>query len=215
MVRPLAERGREYVRRPLNAVLGAPSHIAVLRSLYTTGAGLTGREIARSAGVAVQATHDALARLAAANLVRWTQAGRAHVYELNRDHFLFRSGIQPLLDAESEFRSQIRAILKRALSGHVLLAAIFGSVARGEDHPESDFDLIMIVEREKDRAKAYDRTNAVSEKLRKEFGVRLSSMAFGRSEFQQNYRKGKSFFQTVVKEGEALVGMDLAEVVRG
>lgn len=29
MVRPLAERDREYVRRPLNAVLGAPSHIAV------------------------------------------------------------------------------------------------------------------------------------------------------------------------------------------
>jgi hypothetical protein len=92
MVRPLAERNREYVRRPLNAVLGAPSHIAVLRSLYTTGAGLTGREIARSAGVAVQATHDALARLAAASLVRWTQAGRAHVYELNRDHFLFKNG---------------------------------------------------------------------------------------------------------------------------
>src|SRR5712671_3736166 len=215
MVRPLAERDREYVRRPLNAVLGAPSHIAVLRSLHTMGAGLTGRAIARSAGVAVQAAHDALARLAAANLVRWTQAGRAHVYEINRDHFLFKNGILPLLEAESAFRSQIRAILKRALSGHVLSAAIFGSVARGEDHPESDLDLIMIVERAEDREKAHDRTNAASEKLRKEFGVRLSSMAFGRSEFRQNYRKGKSFFQTVVKEGETLVGLDLAEVVRG
>lgn len=178
-------------------------------------AGLTGREIARSAGVAVQATHDALARLAAANLVRWTQAGRAHVYELNRDHFLFKNGILPLLEAESEFRSHIRAILKRALSGHVLSAAIFGSVARGEDVPESDLDLIMIVELAKDREKAHDRTSAASEKLRKEFGVRLSSMAFGRSEFRQNYRKGKSFFQTVVQEGETLVGMDLAEAVRG
>ncbi len=215
MVRPLAERGREYARRPLNAVLGAPSHIAVLRSLHTRGAGLTGREIARSSGVAVQATHDALARLAAANLVRWMQAGRAHVYELNRDHFLFKNGIGPLLEAESEFRSHIRAILKRALAGHVLSAAIFGSMARGEDHPESDLDLIMIVERRKDREKAHDRTDVVTEKLREEFGVRLSPMAFGRSEFRENYRKGKSFFQTVVREGETLVGMDLAEVVRG
>jgi predicted nucleotidyltransferase len=215
MVRPLAELDREYARRPLNAVLGAPSHIAVLRSLYTTGVGLTGREIARSSGVAVQATHDALARLAAANLVRWMQAGRAHVYELNRNHFLFKNGIQPLLEAESEFRSHIRSILKRALSGHVLSAAIFGSAARGEDRPESDLDLIMIVEREKDREKAHARTSVVSERLLREFGVRLSSMAYGRSEFRKNYRKGKSFFQTVVQEGEMLVGMDLAEVVRG
>src|SRR5579862_8128660 len=215
MVRPLAQRNREYVRRPLNTVFGAPSHIAILRSLHTTGVGLTGREIARSAGVAVQSTHDALARLAAANLVRWTQAGRAHVYHLNRDHVLFKDGIRPLLEAESAFRSQIRAVLKRALSGHVLSAALFGSVARGEDRPESDLDLLMIVERGKDREKAHERTIAVSERLRNEFGVRLSSMAYGRSEFRQQYRKGKAFFHAVVREGETLAGMDLAEVVRG
>jgi predicted nucleotidyltransferase len=215
MVRPLGERDRQYVRRPLNAVLGAPSHIAVLRSLYTTGRGLTGREIARSSGVAVQATHDALARLAAANLVRWMQAGRAHVYELNRDHFLFKNGIQPLLEAESEFRSRIRSILKRALAGRVLSAAIFGSMARGEDRPESDLDLIMIVGHTRDREKPHDRIGVVSEKLRKEFGVRLSSMAYGREEFRQNYMKGQSFFQTLVREAETLLGLDLAEVVRG
>lgn len=215
MVRPLGERGREYARRPLNAVLGAPSHIAVLRALYRMGAGLTGREIARSSGVAVQATHDALARLEAASLVRWMPAGRAHVYTLNRDHFLCKNGIGPLLEAESEFRSRIRSILKRALMGRVLSAAIFGSVARGEDHPESDLDLIMIVEHARDREKAHDWTGAVTEKLREEFGVRLSPMAFGRSEFRENHRKGKSFFQTVVKEAETLVGLDLAEVVRG
>jgi predicted nucleotidyltransferase len=215
MVRPLGERGREYARRPLNAVFGAPSHIAVLRTLHRTGAGLTGREIARSSGVAVQATHDALARLEAASLVRWTPAGRAHVYRLNRGHYLFKNGIGPLLEAESEFRSRIRSILKRALSGHVLSASIFGSVARGEDQPESDLDLIMIVEHEKDREKAHRRTGAVSERLREEFGVRLSPMAFGRAEFRKNNQKGKPFFQTVVKEGETLLGLDLAEIVRG
>ena len=214
MVRPLGERGREYVRRPLNVLLGVPSHIAVLRGLAAAGVGLTGREIARSAGVAVQATHDALARLEAVGLVRWLPAGRAHLYQLNRDHFLFKNGIGPLLEAESEFRSAIRSILKRALSGHVLSAALFGSVARGEDRPESDLDLLMIVERGKDRERAHDRTGAVSERLRKEFGVRLSPMAFSRAEFRAKFRKGHSFFQTVVREAESLVGPDLAEVVR-
>src|ERR1041384_1458905 len=98
MVRPLAVRDREYVRRPLNVLLGAPSHIAILRTLYFSGSGMTGRAIARMSGVAVQATHDALAKFAEVELVRWLPAGRAHLYQLNHEHYLFSQGLKPLLE---------------------------------------------------------------------------------------------------------------------
>jgi predicted nucleotidyltransferase len=215
MVRPLAVRDREYVRRPLNVLLGAPSHIAILRALYMSGSGMTGRQIARMSGVAVQATHDALARFAEVGLVRWLPAGRAHLYQLNRDHYLFAQGILPLLEAEGEFRSRIKAILKRALEGHVISAAIFGSAARGDDRPDSDLDLLLIVEHRKDREKAQDRAGAVFDRLKNEFGVTLSAISFGRAEFVAGYRKGKSFFQNVVREGETVTGKELGAVVRG
>jgi predicted nucleotidyltransferase len=215
MVRPLDARSREYVRRPLNVLLGAPSHIAVLRTLHRSGTGMTGRQIARLSEVAVQATHDALARLEEANLVRWVPAGRAKLYELNRNHYLFAKGILPLLEAESEFRSHIKAILRRALEGHVVSAAIFGSAARGDDRPTSDLDVLLIAESRKDREKAEDRAGAVFDRLKKEFGVTLSAVSFGLPDFVAGYRKGKSFFQTVVKEGETVAGKELTEVIRG
>lgn len=215
MTRPSALRDRHYVRRPLDTLLGAPSHIAVLRTLSKATRGLTGREIARLSGVAAQATLDALGRLESAGFVRWLPAGRAHLYELNHGHFLLKSGILPLLEAESEFRPRIRTILKRSLEGHVVSAAIFGSTARGEERSGSDLDLLIIIERREDREKALGETDAVSERLRKEFGIRLSPLAISRSELREGYRKGASFFRAVVKEGETVAGIDLLEVVHG
>ena len=215
MVRPLAVRHREYVRRPLNVLLGAPSHIAILRTLHASGTGMTGRQIARMSGVAVQATHDALARFEEIGLVHWLAVGRAHLYQLNHDHYLFAKGILPLLEAEQEFRTRIKAILRRTLEGHVISAVIFGSTARGDDRPDSDLDLLLIVEQRKDREKAQDRADAAFDRLKKEFGVTLSAISFGRGEFVAGYQKGKSFFQTVVKEGETVAGKELSEVIRG
>jgi predicted nucleotidyltransferase len=215
MVRPLAVRDREYVRRPLNVLLGAPSHIAILRTLHRSGSGMTGREIARLSGVAVQATHDALARLEEPGLVHWVPAGRAKLYQINRDHYLFAKGLLPLLEAEGEFRSHIKAVLRRALEGHVVSAAIFGSTARGDDRPDSDLDLLLIVEHRKDREKVGERAGGVFSRLKKEFGVTLSVISFGRSEFVANFQKGKSFFQNVVREGEMVTGKELARVVHG
>ncbi len=215
MVRPIAIRDREYVRRPLNVLLGSPSHIAILRALNTSSAGLTGRQIARLAEVAVQATHDALSRLEAAGLVRWRPAGSAHVYELNRDHFLFRNGILPLLEAEAEFRSRIRAVLRQALTGHVVSAAIFGSTARFEDRPDSDLDLLLVFKNQKAKEKGIPNLDQVSERLRREFGVRLSSLAQTHGEFMQGYRRGGSFHRQVAGEGETIAGQELSELVRG
>jgi predicted nucleotidyltransferase len=92
---------------------------------------------------------------------------------------------------------------------------MFGSTARGDDRPDSDLDLLLIVEHRKDREKAQERASALFDRLKKEFGVTLSAISFGRAEFVAGYRKGKSFFQTVVKEGETVTGKELSEVVRG
>lgn len=142
-------------------------------------------------------------------------AGRAKLYELNRNHYLFAKGILPLLEAEGGFRSHIKSILRRALEGHVVSAAIFGSAARGDDRPTSDLDVLLIADSRKDREKAQERAGAVVDRLKKEFGVTLSAVSFGLQEFVAGYRQGRSFFQTVVQEGEIVAGKELSEMVRG
>lgn len=215
MVRPLASRDRDFARHPLNVLFGAPSHIAVLRTLFWAGAGMTGRAIARMSGVAVQAAHEALGRLEEAGLVRWLPQGRAHVYELCREHFLVSRGIGPILEAEAAFRPGIRGLLKQALKGRVRAAAIFGSAARREERPDSDLDLVVVVDRERDLGAVQDLAQAASDRLRKGFGVRLSPLVLSLADFRRQCRQGSSFFKVLLKEAQTVTGQDLGELTRG
>ena len=215
MVRPLTARDRDYARFPLNACFGAPSHVAVLRTLFWAGGGMTGRQIARMSGVAVGAGLETLGRLEEAGLVRWLPQGRAHVYELCRDHVLVKGGLGPAFEAESGFRAGIRRLLKESLKGRVRAAALFGSVARREDRPDSDLDLVLVVDRERDLEAAQEAAQAVSGRLRKEFGVRLAPLVFSLPEFKRQCRQGSSFFKTLLKEAEGVTGAELEELGRG
>lgn len=212
MVRPLKTRDERYLVLPLNAVLGAPSHIAVLRALRHAVHGLTGREIAREARVARQATLNALSRLESTGIVRRRRAGRACVFSLNDRHWLVRRGLLPLLEAESDFRRQIERFLRKAVEARVVSGIIFGSTARGEESSRSDLDLCLIVEKEGDKEGVRDALFPVQDRLTGEFGVQCSPLLFSRREFVRGYRKKEAFFENVLQEGRTFTGLPLKEV---
>ena len=56
--------------RPLDEALAAWSHLAVLRALQDAALGMTGRELARQAGLSHRACHNALNRLERLHLVQ-------------------------------------------------------------------------------------------------------------------------------------------------
>jgi predicted nucleotidyltransferase len=215
MVRPLRVAGTPFVVRPLDVVLGAPSHIAVLRALRHAVGGLTGREVARQARIAPCAAMGSLGRLESAGVVRRRPAGRAYLFELCGNRLLVKEGLLPLLDLEARMRGRAREILAKAFGREVVSAVIFGSVARGEDRPESDMDLCLVVERPQDKDRASGQAGAASSALAEELGITLSAILFTRSEFVQGYRRQEEFYRNVVREGERVSGRDLGEVVDG
>lgn len=206
---------RAYVARPLNVVFGTPSHIAVLRELGRTTSGATGREISQAVGVAHQATLDSLARLEAAGLVRRQQAGRAYLFRLNRRHHLVRRALLPLLSAEAEFGSRLRRLLRRACQGHVVAAAIFGSVARGEDVPESDLDVCLVTGTSEQKQRAMARIESCADTAAEEFGLRLSPIAFSRPEFKRKYARRDRLVRSIVSDAQGLIGPQLKELATG
>ena len=213
MARPLKLGGRKFLLRPLNAVFGAPSHVALLRALAGAGRGLTGREVARAAGVAQRAALDALARLEEAGIVRRTPAGRANVYELKREHRLVRSALLPLFEQEGEIRAEIFRRLRETLEGYVVSGCVFGSVARGEETPESDLDVLAIVKESGDKKAIEDRVGALFAELRRDLGLRPSLLVMTRREFVEGYRGGRTLHQNMVKEGENFTGRPLKALI--
>lgn len=215
MARPLKSAAGRFLLRPLNVVFGAPSHVAILRALAGAAGGLTGREVARAAGVAPRAAMEGLRRLEEAGIVRHTPVGRAYLFELCRDHRLVRGGLLPLLERESELRLEAFGRLRHAFRKGVVAGCVFGSAARGGEGPGSDLDVLLIVEHRAEKDAVQGKAARVFDGLQRDWGVRSSSLVLTRREFVRGYRAGKEFMRTVVREGERFAGQALKDLVRG
>jgi len=64
--------------------------------------------------------------------------------------------------------------LRHELPANVVDVRLFGSEARGEATPESDIDVLIVVEPESDRAKLEDRAIDLAFDVNLEFGVYIS-----------------------------------------
>ncbi len=140
------------VGHPL-AFLRSPVDIEVLRVLAGTTLPLTGREVERLVGDRSHfAVSESLRRLAEHGLVHASEAGRANLHTLNRDHI----AVEPLLELIylrrrllERLRNDVRhwAVQPRHVS-------LFGSSARADGDTESDLDLFVIRAREVDEEDA-------------------------------------------------------------
>ena len=214
MGRPLKPKIQGLIRRPLDRLFSVSANVPVLRALEGMNRG-TGREVARRAGIGAPAAHQALGRLENLGLVRHFPAGRAFVFELNREHYFCKRILLPMFEAESNFKVELGKSLLEAAGVKVVSGAIFGSVARGEESPESDLDICFVVEEEAQKKEAEERLSRAFERMWKEFGFKLSAMVFTRAEFVRGYRRGKGLFRNVVAEGDVFAGIGLQEVIVG
>lgn len=113
---------------------------ATLAVLLRTGAPLTGRRVhalvadRHSLGAVQQALRD-LARL---GVISTEIIGRAGVHHINESH----AAIGPLRALASPF--DMLADIVREAVGEVEAVIVFGSIARGDAHADSDVDLAVI-----------------------------------------------------------------------
>lgn len=115
---------------------------ATLLALHRTVAPMTGREVARRAGVSQPAALAALGHFVEHGLVRSQPAGRAYLYSLNDEH-LASAGVAKIFG----IRAALVERLKQALSHWELPPAhlsLFGSVARADGDATSDVDLLVV-----------------------------------------------------------------------
>ncbi len=203
------------LRRPLDAVLAAPSHLALLRALSDVPHGASGRELARLAGLSHQASNNALARLEALGLVRRVGRGRTFLYALNTEHALFTRLLRPLLEGERGVFREILKTVEQAVGPHCLSATLFGSVARGSEGPASDFDLLVVLRRGQGRGRIARVLSDLASTLSRTWGIRLNPITFTATQVRRHVEEGHPLFTAAVRDGIPLAGRPLREVGRG
>ncbi|MFW6113571.1 MAG: nucleotidyltransferase domain-containing protein [Actinomycetota bacterium] len=127
-------------------VLGSSTKIRVLRLFCRTGGSHTGREIARLIDRYPDTTNRALNSLERQGILKRDYAGPSHIYSLNKDHLLVKKAIVRLFDVEQNALLYISKVFMDQLAEDFLKAVIFGSVAKKRERPNSDIDVLIIVQ---------------------------------------------------------------------
>ena len=133
-----------HLARPVDAVLSAPSRLAVLRALVRAKSPLSGRALARSADINHQGAAVALAALAKLGLVERRPAGRSDQWRLDRRHWLVCELLLPLLQREADHADGVADAIKKSLRGKAAAVLLCGAAARGRLEPGRPVELLVV-----------------------------------------------------------------------
>jgi predicted nucleotidyltransferase len=156
----------------IETLLGSKVKIKILRTLNKHGGKeFTTRELANYINMSHTGVRKALNDLYEMNAIQIKVIGKSHTISLNRESYA-ASLMDKIFRTEEETLAELAKLLGKNLRDpSITSATIFGSVARGEEEPLSDIDLLIFTE-DKEKAEA-----VVSEAQRivsKRFGNTIS-----------------------------------------
>src|SRR2546427_3549040 len=130
-------------------IVGSKSKVRLLRVLFRfPDSDFTGEDLGRKAGVSKPMTHQALSELVEENLVARRVAGRAYLYRLVPGSYSAKLVAPLFRDDNSPIEGLARLLGKKLEASPVASANLYGSVVRGEEKPDSDIDIYLVLRRE-------------------------------------------------------------------
>lgn len=197
----------------LDNILGPHSKISVLRVLFKQE-GLSGREVARRAGLSPRAASQALTQLVKEGILRRNAVGATHLFSVNHQRHIVYSALGNLFHLEAELSSEIgHRILQAIGQDKCVSVAIFGSYARGESSSRSDLDVLVLLDDSYRVPKIKELLAERAEKFHDLFGLRLSPYVIGAAEFSDRFGKNDKLIKAMVREARVIAGKPLAEVI--
>jgi predicted nucleotidyltransferase len=192
--------------QPLNEIFASGTHVRILRALCELPAdvAVSGRDLARRAGVSHPRAARVLAELAEQGVATVQRLPRTDLYRLNRYHALAEVLIQ-LFAREAHLRFELLSLVAKELKRRKLPVAearIFGSAARGDMTSSSDVDLALVAPRNSIPA-VEEAAQELAEAVRKRFGTRLNVLvgAPSLSALSRKDRPGRDVWQVIEREG--------------
>lgn len=187
-------------------LFGTRSKVAILRTLVNVAVPLSIRQVAVRSGVSHVAAATALNDLVDIGVVAASQAGNARVHWLERQNLLVSSVVVPAFQNESGFEELAIDVIGE-VAGSAYSVVLFGSRARGDNAPDSDYD-VLIVERDRRRLdRVIARFDACATDLRTKLGASVSVLGYTIEEAMELVRRGGNFMDGVLAEGDLISGV--------
>jgi predicted nucleotidyltransferase len=205
-------RKASHLEYPLDRLFSVSTHMPILRALKDSREGMSGRAIARRAEINHQACAVAIRNLEFIGVLQRQGSGKTQLVRLNSDSHLVREIVLPLLEKESGFLNLIRHDIAKTFRGEAAAVTVFGSVARKQDLPGSDMDVLILVEgSRKDRVS--EKAASYGSDFIRHYGVRLSPIVLSVHEARQRLKKGDALVINIFSEGVDLLDRKAREVI--
>ncbi len=199
-------------------LLGSKVKIKLLEHLASEWTITSEREIARLIGISPGAVNKTLKEFQNLNLINPMKVGNATVWRMNEKSYAYSylTGFFDKLKNKETPLSDLIETIKDNFPEKDLVAEekgfkisfsitkikikkviLFGSVAEGREIPESDIDLFILVENEKDREAALSAIDNLNIACLKRYGNKLNAHIF--TERDMKNPKHKKFLENVMK----------------
>ena len=204
---------------PLDTLFDSAMKVRILRFLCRKGGEWNGRRLAAELSMNVTTTHHVLRQLREATVLDFRQVGNNFIYSLRDEHELVRACVRPLFAQEAQIAEQLYALLRHALGGRlrsrIVSVALYGSLARGQERPRSDIDLLVLVTSEEAKASARQALDQIGDTVLRAFGNPLAPYLNTVREAQRKTRQGLPLFRNILTSHQLLEGQPLEEVLHG
>lgn len=191
----------------LEEILGAASRFRVAKLFVELPEKeFTGRELARILGLSHSTVLGALRVLTDQGLATERVLGRAHVFRVNRDFFLYDT-LAILFQSERDRQQQIVGIIRSSLAANSSSVILFGSRARGTARRRSDIDLLVV---SKDVNAAEAALSALGVRLRRNYGLRVDAKVLTLDQLKS--KLGTPYVKAARAEGVLIGGVPLEKV---
>ncbi|MBI3320631.1 MAG: nucleotidyltransferase domain-containing protein [Candidatus Omnitrophica bacterium] len=204
---------------PLDGILGSKSKVRILRFLCRKGGEWSGRRVAAELAMTPVTAHKSLRALREATVLDLRKVGSHFFYSLRDRHYLIREVLRPLFERELNARARLVDVLTRGLSAklrsRIVTAALYGSLARGEERSSSDMDLLLLVDSAEAEAGIRSELDRLSDVVMSTFGNPLAVYVKTVREAQRKARRGLPLFANILSDHQLLWGRPLKELLRG
>lgn len=186
---------------PLNDILGNKVQVKLLRVLVRTKGSFTGRELARLIGYSQNQTRLALEELERNGLVVRQSAGRAYLYSLDNENIVISEFLEEGFRLEDALLNRLATVYFEEMGSNLVSVILFGSIAKGEERPESDVDLVLIVKDKANLKVIEDHASEASLKVTRRFGNQASAILVKKADFEKKMKQKKGLWREIADTG--------------
>ena len=196
---------------PLDDIFGSKTKVRILRLLFRTRGLFSGREVSRLIGFSPTHTISNLRELEALGLVLEQHAGNTDLYQLDSQNSAVDGVLAPVFSWESNLFDELAQMFVDKLGRELVSLRLFGSVARGDEEPNSDVDVLIILTDGSDPDKMEYLIAEVDLDAGRRLGSPVSTIQVTETEYGRKVKGKRGFWKDIPRESKVIYQRDEQE----